>query len=302
MRIIPRQKNDHLYYYLSQTYREDKKIKKFEKYVGKNPPDRLDKEKFIVEYFKKRWCAHLEELQRIYSENMAKIPTSLNNKNLRSFGIRFTHNSNKIEGSSLSERDVKLIVEDHIVPKNSPTYDVLEAEAHMTAYVEMVSRHHNMDLEQILKYHKQIFQSTKAHLAGSFRNGPVFISGSKYIPPTSKYEVDLLLGELLTWYENNSTIYDPALLACLFHLRFVSIHPFEDGNGRITRLLTNQILFQKQYPMFDLDAKFRNSYYNALENSNVKQDEMYFVSWFFRRYITFIKGTLHNLGFLPPVL
>lgn len=298
MRIITKRKREFLYYYLSQSYRENKQLTKFEKYIGKNPPDEVDHENFIIDYFKKRWRGKVEELQRIYTDNISKMPLSLNRKNLRSFGIRFTHNTNKMEGSSLSEQDVKLIVEDNIVPKNSPTDDVLEAEAHMATYEKMVNNHHAVDLNQIRKFHRHIFQSSKPNIAGSFRNGPVFISGSKYIPPVSRFEVDLLLEELISWYEGNENIYNPALLACLFHLRFISIHPFEDGNGRITRLVTNQILFQKQYPMFDLDTKYRKSYYNALENSNVKHDEMYFVSWFFRRYLTFVEKTLKNLGFI----
>ncbi len=167
----------------------------------------------------------------------------------------------------------------------------------MAAYEKMVSKNHDINLDQIRKFHRLIFHLTKPNIAGEFRNGPVFIIGSKYIPPPSQYEVKLLLEELMNWYAEKKVIYHPVLLACLFHLRFITIHPFEDGNGRITRLISNQILFQNNSPMFDLDTRFRKSYYRALENSNFNHDEMYFVSWFFRRYIGFVEKNLMNLGF-----
>ena len=73
------------------------------------------------------------------------------------------------------------------------------------------------------------------------------------------------------------------------HFRFVSIHPFYDGNGRMTRLLTNYILFKNNYPMFNIEPNIRKSYYSTLEACNLKNDEMHFVNWFFKNYIEAIK-------------
>jgi Fic family protein len=73
------------------------------------------------------------------------------------------------------------------------------------------------------------------------------------------------------------------------HLRLVTIHPFGDGNGRITRLLMNIILNNNNCPLFIIDYKNKKSYYSALERSQVKEDDSYFLSWFLKSYLVFIK-------------
>lgn len=69
------------------------------------------------------------------------------------------------------------------------------------------------------------------------------------------------------------------------HLKFVTIHPFGDGNGRVSRLVMNFILNKKDYPMLDIPYEDRNSYYNSLERSQLKEEERIFLQWFVKRYI-----------------
>ena len=63
------------------------------------------------------------------------------------------------------------------------------------------------------------------------------------------------------------------------------IHPFGDGNGRISRLMMNFVLQKHNYPMLDIPYEKRNSYYTALERSQIKRDNAPFLNWFFRRYL-----------------
>jgi len=95
----------------------------------------------------------------------------------------------------------------------------------------------------------------------------------------------LILREFFDWYNQNKKKIHPVQLAALAHIKFVSIHPFGDGNGRITRLLMNYVLNNNGYPMLIIDYTQRNSYYTALERSNIKNDESIFTLWFFRRYL-----------------
>lgn len=70
-------------------------------------------------------------------------------------------------------------------------------------------------------------------------------------------------------------------------------YPFGDGNGRITRLITNYILHKNDYPMFDIDAKIRYQYYNALEKADMAfATEFPFIQWFFKNYIKANKSYL----------
>lgn len=94
-----------------------------------------------------------------------------------------------------------------------------------------------------------------------------------------------MLQEFFRWYSKNKNKIHPVELAALVHLKFVTIHPFADGNGRISRLIMNFILHKKGYPMLDIKYERRNRYYTALERSQIKKTENTFVQWFMRRYL-----------------
>ncbi len=67
--------------------------------------------------------------------------------------------------------------------------------------------------------------------------------------------------------------------------RFVSIHPFDGGNGRVSRLMMNFILHHAGYPMFTIYHVHRGGYYNALESAQVNKDELHYLVWFFRHHV-----------------
>ena len=113
----------------------------------------------------------------------------------------------------------------------------------------------------------------------------MIITGSKHTPPKSRAEVDYYLEELLNWYEHNRQILHPTLLACITMYQFVWIHPFNDGNGRICRIIMNYILHKYGYPMFNISPHNRQGYYSALEKSDVNEDKLHIIHWFYTRYI-----------------
>ncbi|MDP1729129.1 MAG: Fic family protein, partial [archaeon] len=120
--------------------------------------------------------------------------------------------------------------------------------------------------------------------AGKIREHGVQISLSKFIPPTP-VELQTLLKEFFDWYNQNKNKISPVELAALVHLKFVTIHPFSDGNGRISRLMMNFVLNKFGFPMLDIPYTKRSGYYNSLERSQVKNDEHIFVQWFFKKFI-----------------
>jgi len=69
------------------------------------------------------------------------------------------------------------------------------------------------------------------------------------------------------------------------HLRFVTIHPFADGNGRMSRLMMNFVLQKHGFPPLNIPYEDRRSYYNALERSQVKKVDSIFIQWFFKKYL-----------------
>jgi len=215
---------------------------------------------------------------------MNKMPTSIEKKEIEKFSIKFTYNTNRIEGSTLTLRETALLLEKGITPTRRPIEDVKETEAHKKLFYEMLYYKKEISLATLLSWHKKLFEDTKGDMAGKIRDYDVEISGSRYNPPYA-IELQSLLVEFFDWYKKNRKKIHPIFLASLVHLKFESIHPFGDGNGRIGRLFMNYILNKNDYPMLVIDYTQRNSYYNALEHSQTKKDESIFTIWFFKRYI-----------------
>ncbi|MGF3584562.1 MAG: Fic family protein [Thermoplasmatota archaeon] len=274
------------YYYLEHSYRENGKVNKKVKYLGKKIPKNIDKlkEELLTEVFQDLWFNKFDKIKQQYSKEKKRIPKSVNKKELENFAIRFTYNTNKIEGSTLTLRETALLLEKGITPSRRPIEDVKETEKHRKVFYEMLSYDKEITLPTILSWHKELFEETKKEEAGKIRDYPVEISGSKYKPPYP-IELDFLLTEFFDWYKKNRNKLHPVYLAALVHLKLVTIHPFGDGNGRISRLFMNYILNKHGYPMIVIDYTDRNSYYNALERSQLKKDETIFIQWFFKRYI-----------------
>ncbi len=91
--------------------------------------------------------------------------------------------------------------------------------------------------------------------------------------------------EFFIWYDRNKAKIHPVQLAALVHLKLVTLHPFADGNGRISRLMMNFVLHKNDFPMLNIPYEKRAGYYTALEGSQTKKQEDIFLQWFFKRYL-----------------
>lgn len=273
------------YYYLEHSFRKNGKVHKKGKYLGTKLPKNIEqlKEKLLLELYEELWFTQFDKIKEKFTKEMEKIPTSIEKKEMESFAIKFTYATNRIEGSTLTLRETADLLEKGVTPSRRPIEDIKEAEAHKEVFYEMLSYNKEITLATIVYWHKKLFQFTKKKIAGKIRDYQVGISGSKYIPPYP-IELDFLLTEFFDWYEKNKRKVHPVHLAALVHLKFVTIHPFGDGNGRISRLFMNYVLNKNGYPMLVIDYSERNRYYNALERSQLTKDESIFTQWFFRRY------------------
>ncbi len=273
------------YYYLEHSIREGKKVIKKEKYLGRKIPSNIDKIKkeFVDEIRKETWYADIDKIKKNVSKEDRGLPKSIKEKNLQNFAIRFTYDTQRIEGSTLTRRETADLLEKRITPKNKLLRDVQEAEAHRNLFYNVLKFKKDFTLQVMLDWHWTLFNKTKPDIAGSIRKYQVGISGSKFVPP-SPVEAYPMLTEFFKWYKKNRDNLHPVEIAALVHLKLVTIHPFGDGNGRITRLVMNFVLNIKKYPLFDIPYENKNSYYNALERSQVKKDDKIFLQWFVKRY------------------
>lgn len=274
------------YYYLEHSYRKYGRVNKKTKYLGKKIPKNIEelKEEFITELYQELWIEKFDSIKENFTKEKKNTPASAKQKQLENFTVRFTYNTNKIEGSTLTLRETALLLEKGITPSRRPIEDVKETEKHQQVFYEMLSYEKEISLSTLLYWHKKLFEETKKEEAGKIRNYSVGISGSKYKPPYP-IDLDFLLTEFFDWYKKNRNNTHPVYLAALVHLKFVTIHPFGDGNGRISRLFMNYVLNKNKFPMRIIDYSDRNSYYNALEGSQLKKDKTIFVQWFFKRYL-----------------
>lgn len=284
--IKKKQISNKIYHYLQYTHRIDGKVHYKEKYLGEKIPKNIEKKKkdFLTEIYQELWYNKFNKIKDNFKKNQKKMPKSIQEKELETFAVKFTYTTNKIEGSTLTYRETALLLEKGITPTRRPIEDVKEAELHRKMFYEMLDYKKNITIATVIHWHKELFKETKKDKAGLIRNYDVGIIGSKYIPPHA-IELDILITEFFKWYNQNKNKLHPVHLAALAHLRFVSIHLFGDGNGRISRLLMNYVLNKNNYPMLIIDYSERNSYYNALERSQLDNDENIFTLWFFKRYI-----------------
>ena len=119
------------------------------------------------------------------------------------------------------------------------------------------------------------------HLAG-YRNAPVYINGSRHVPPSSTAVVDTMeaLFDLLHQESNG------AVRAVLGHFIFVYIHPYRDGNGRIGRFLMNTMLAAGGYPWTVIRVSRKDEYLQGLETASVGGDV--------RRFAKFIADEIES--------
>ncbi len=283
--VVKRRKGNQDYYYLYHDSKKGKR-KQREVYLGKVIPKDIEEQKknFAMEIEREKWIPELEKIHENFKNEKKTIPKSIQEKNLESFSVKFTYNTQRIEGSTLTLKDTTFLLEYGLSPSNRPTNDIKETELHQKLFLKIIKQKDDLSLVLVKKWHKELFAQTKPDIAGLLRDYDVRISQSKFIPP-SHASVNLLVIEFFTWYNVHKKKLNPVELAALVHLKFVTIHPFGDGNGRTTRLMLNHVLNTYDYPLMDIDYTDRRSYYTALEKSQRKDDDLPFLQWFMKRYL-----------------
>ena len=278
--------NKKTYYYLEHSYREHDKVLKKQKYLGKSIPENIEylKKSFLSEIYNEMWLNKIDSIQKNFSKEQKVMLKSAKEKEIATFMIKFTYNTQRIEGSTLTFKETANLLERGITPKEKSIFDVKEAETHKELFYDILNYKKDLNFQTVLYWHKKLLEKTHSDIAGKIRNHQIAISGSKFMPPFQA-ELNILLKEFFDWYQKNKDKLHPVVLAGLVHLKFVTIHPFSDGNGRISRIMMNFVLNKYKYPLLNIAYNKRASYYNALERSQIKKQDGIFVQWFLKRYI-----------------
>jgi Fic family protein len=180
------------------------------------------------------------------------------------FKIETTYSSNAIEGNTYTLEETKVILEDGITIGGHSLREFYEVEGHGKAYDYMFSliKKRNLTEEDILFCHQLFSKNIPDFISsGEYRKIEVLISGSKKILPKAK-NVPMEMKEYIEWINKERDNFHPVMFAAEAHRKLVNIHPFTDGNGRISRLIMNTLLYQDRLFPVSIPVLRRMDYYN----------------------------------------
>ena len=182
------------------------------------------------------------------------------------FRIGLTYSSNALEGNTLTISETKVLLEDGLTVGGKPLRDTYEALGHAKAYDFMFTllRKHEITEQDILTMHKLFYTEIDNKAAGKYRSMAVFITGSEF-PVCDVKNIQSEMNDLIKWIKTDRKKYHPVEFAAELHRRFVFIHPFIDGNGRLSRLLMNTALIQDGYMIAIIPPVLRTEYIRLLE-------------------------------------
>ncbi|MBN1923989.1 MAG: Fic family protein [Nanoarchaeota archaeon] len=270
-------------YYLVYSYREQGKVQKIRKYLGKNlTKNGLESAKNKA---KEELKQVLDELKTdVFDFSLTKNQINkindyekeikiihLDKIDWKRFTEEFVYNTNAIEGSTVELGEVKDLLENKKVPQDDGEIET----KNVAKAVEFIKKSkQDISLEFIKKIHKICFKGTKS-FAGEYRNVEVVITDGKggiVHKGVPKRKLMSYLKDLVGWYKKNKTKFKPLALAAIIHNQFEHIHPFQDGNGRVGRLLLNYILLKNNYPPLNIILEDRKEYYFVLQQYSKNQD------------------------------
>ncbi len=234
----------------------------------------------------------MSTLQQTYQQWQAlqPLPEDLQQRLDRKFMLEFNYHSNHIEGNTLTYGQTELLLLFGKVVDEANMRDLEEMKAHNVGLKMMqeaalapqpltetfIRQLHHTLLREDYEVHRALpdgsVTSYTVH-AGQYKTRPnsVITPTGERFEYASPEETPALMTDLLTWYQQaeQEAILTPIQLAALFHYRYIRIHPFEDGNGRIARLIVNYILRRHHYPMIIVPTITKQIYLTALHRCDV---------------------------------
>ncbi len=209
----------------------------------------------------------------------------------RRFTVDFNYNSNHIEGNTLTYGQTELLLLFNKVIGEADVKDVQDMTA-SNVTVKMMKEEalvketpltqnfirtlHRTLLREDYTVYRNLpggMQTSYTIHAGQYKTRPnsVITRYGDRFEYASPEETPALMTDLVDWY-NQAEVegkLSPVELAILFHYRYIRIHPFEDGNGRIARLLVNYILAKHDYPMIVVRSRLKRDYLEALHQADL---------------------------------
>lgn len=207
------------------------------------------------------------------------------------------YNSNAIENSTLTLKETEKILLDMEVSRDVSVREVFEAKnlARVVEYIRTKSQEIELDKEMILLLHQMLIGGIDDKIAGRFRTKGEYVRVGTHVAPAPEH-VESMIDAILLEYSSDLNSYFLDKIA-KFHLDFETIHPFNDGNGRIGRAIINFQFQRLGFPRIIVRDREKKDYYQAFgdyrEKKNTKTMEKILVLGLmesFHKRIAYFKG------------
>jgi len=225
-------------------------------------------------------------------DNLKPFPKEISSKVIHKLKLDWNYNSNAIEGNQLNYGETVAFIMHGITAKGKTLKDHLDIKGHNEAInymLDFVKDERDFTESDIRALHKMILveeyevdaitsdgQTTKKRIKlGIYKTSPNSVktrTGEMHYYATVE-ETPILMNELMNWYNEckQEKLIHPIVLASLFHYQFVAIHPFDDGNGRLARILMNLILLRNDYLPTVIKNEDKSNYYGVLAQADSQQ-------------------------------
>ena len=237
---------------------------------------------------------YIDQLSATYNSLLPMSPENQRrwDKKVR---LEFNYNSNHIEGNTLTYGETELLLLFDETHGSRPMRDYEEMKAHDVAFQKIKEWATDTETpltEQDIKNLNQIIlvqpfwknaitpdgQPTRRQITvGNYKTQPnsVRLPNGELFEYTAPQEVPIQMQALMEWYRDEQTALHPVTLAAMFHYKFVCIHPFDDGNGRVSRLLMNYVLLAHKLPPVVIKSSDKQNYLHALHLADTGQYEAF---------------------------
>lgn len=299
--------NGHEYYYLEESIRLEKP-KIYSVFLGRRVPGKAVLGKKRQELLDKMYGSLLNGASRIYltreqlieaekrrrrhAERMKRLGKAQLDEKDEIDAVDFVYTTLTTEGVPVTRQDAALAYK--FTQKNARS--VRDENLRIALCMIKGLRHvkeskKGITLDFLLGLHGIVMEEYRAKNPGKFRQKQAYIYLKSHerveeigFRPPAPREISGKLAGLADWYNRNAGGLNAIELAALLHLRFYMIHPFEDGNKRMARLLLNKALFDSGYPLLNI-SKETQSYFDALIKSVERKNEKPFVEFVHGKFI-----------------
>ena len=238
-----------------------------------------------------------EEIEQLKNKvaQLKVLKPELLNTIQQNFIIEWTYNSNALEGNTLTLGETAFFLQQGLTSEGRPLKDFVETKNHAEAinsledfivskqplteyFIKSLHAVLLKDIDHTVALGGDGKRIQKTLQIGQYKTRPnhVLTLSGKIHHYTDPLQVHPEMEQLINWYKKQNIEENSINIAAELHYRFVNIHPFDDGNGRLARLLMNLILIKAGYPPCIIQNIHRKKYLELLEQTDRTKDLLHF--------------------------